>query len=184
MTDSVVFCIQALAAAFCTLPKGEIAFKKFYWLSSKTIAELNMALSDPTRMLSSLTIFAVLQLGTYEAYGCSIDVARDVHVQGLRRMLALKGGEEKFAAELPPFIRILSRWYSQSLAEICGVEPILCPLGVESGDVRGSTLDMVNGGMGGDLLDDYVATGGRNDVSLEDLEQVCSEKLQVVTSPG
>ncbi|KAK4502533.1 hypothetical protein PRZ48_005958 [Zasmidium cellare] len=154
MQDPAFFCLQACAAAFLTLPTGQITLGSFLWLRGQTISQLNMALYDPERRCSSLTIFMVLQLACYEAFSGELQITRDVHVPGLARMLRLRGGEAKFDEGLPRHVTLLSRWYAEVVTQLCGTERLLSPVGVDIGDVAGAMRRIASGTIGMEILDE------------------------------
>lgn len=68
-------------------------------------------------------------------------------------MLELKGGETVLEGDLPAFVILKNRWYSQTIAMLCGVEPVLSPLQRRVGDVVGTMRTLGDGKLGNDLFD-------------------------------
>ncbi|KAK4506187.1 hypothetical protein PRZ48_004152 [Zasmidium cellare] len=147
MTDPALFCVEACAAVFFSLPKDSESLKNYLWLENHAVQQINLALNDPGRRFSSLTIVAILFCASYYAFCGDIRIARDVHVPGLKRILAIKG-EERFVEELPAPVVAMSPWYAQQVTKTCGVaEPIFSWSGPDGGDV----LAMIRSAVSEDL---------------------------------
>ncbi|KAF2159634.1 hypothetical protein M409DRAFT_29953 [Zasmidium cellare ATCC 36951] len=162
MNDPAIFCVEACASAFFSLPMDSDSMQKHLWLENHCCTQINLSLNDPSRRLSSLTIFAIILCASYYAFCGDFRVARDVHVPGLRRMLALKG-EKKFVEELPACIVALSVWYAREVTKLCGVsEPIFSWSGPDGGDLMPMIRAAVSEDLKGSLLE------GRRDSLLDD----------------
>lgn len=131
MNEPAIYYIQACGAVFIALRRGNDEWKLFHWLRGQVINHINQALSDAKRRLGSMNIYAVLAFTVNEAFGGDRRSASEVHLPALRKMLAMKGGEQAFAMEFPAPVMMYVRFASQYLTELLGVEPILTPVGVE-----------------------------------------------------
>ncbi|KAF2159633.1 hypothetical protein M409DRAFT_29952 [Zasmidium cellare ATCC 36951] len=126
MQDPTMFYLFTSTAVFFALPVGRRNRFHVTWLRTQAIRELNIALSDPKRMLSSMTIMSVLTMTAYEAV-VDAETTKRIHAPALRRMVALKGGEEKMGLELPGFVMVHARWRCQAITTFLGLDPILTP---------------------------------------------------------
>lgn len=83
---------------------------------------INHALQDPTRACSDQLIFAVANLAIFEAVFGSIEVYH-VHMQGLSRMLRLRGGLPNLGFD--GYLRKVLLWYDSNCANLVGCDPYL-----------------------------------------------------------
>ncbi|KAF2163327.1 hypothetical protein M409DRAFT_26364 [Zasmidium cellare ATCC 36951] len=126
---------KQLTADFCRF--GRDSLQKFLWLKGHLLRQINMVIADPQRRLDSLAILAVLHMACYEVFAGNFCVATEVHIPGLRRLLALQGGEQELEKKVPAFVMGTRRWLSDVLTRSCGCQPVISPLGVDIGDVAG-----------------------------------------------
>lgn len=125
LNDPAIFCAMAGTAAFNT-GCNRTHQSSYLRLQLCAVQQINLALSDATRRVNSLTILAVINMAAYELNIGNKTVAREAHIPGLRCMLAMKGGAEQYLADLPPFMSVMSVWLCERLAWVCGEsEPIL-----------------------------------------------------------
>lgn len=54
--------------------------------------------------------------------------------------------------DLPDFIMMMLRWYSQFIADLCGAEPTLSSIGVGGDEMRDCLRQMVPGRSGSDVF--------------------------------
>jgi hypothetical protein len=86
------------------------------------IMAINQALQDPTRACSDQLIFAVANLAIFEAVFGSIEVYH-VHMQGLSRMLRLRGGLPNLGFD--GYLQKVLLWYDSNCANLVGCDPYL-----------------------------------------------------------
>lgn len=151
MMDPAVYFLACSAAAFFNLPKGGTSWSQFTWLRTQAVRHLNIALSDPSRMLSAITIFAVMLMACYETLN-NPEAARNFHLPALRQMIAMKGGEERFGMELPGFMMIYIRWRCQEMTTFLRAPPVLTPWRPSDGELAQSLTRTLPGHVGEDLF--------------------------------
>lgn len=86
------------------------------------IVAINQALQDPIRACSDQLIFAVANLAIFEAVFGSIEVYH-VHMQGLSRMLRLRGGLPNLGFD--GYLQKVLLWYDSNCANLVGCDPYL-----------------------------------------------------------
>ena len=89
------------------------------------IMSINQALQDPSRACSDQLIFAVANLAIFEAVFGSIDVYH-VHMQGLAKMLRLRGGLPTLGFD--GYLQKVLLWYDSNCANLVGCDPYLSNL--------------------------------------------------------
>lgn len=89
-------------------------------LKGFVITAVNTALEEPIRACSDQLLFAVANLAIYEAVFGNADVYH-VHMQGLLRMLRLRGGLSSMGFD--GYLEKVLMWYDTNCANIVGCEP-------------------------------------------------------------
>jgi hypothetical protein len=126
-TDPALTCVIVLIAIIHRMslmgvkqPPPEI-----FHLRGFVIMAINQALQEPTRACSDQLIFAVANLAIFEAVFGSTEVYH-VHMQGLSRMLRVRGGLPNLGFD--GYLQKVLLWYDSNCASLVGCDPYLVNL--------------------------------------------------------